>query len=157
MNKNLEKEIVKHIFYNFGIKSNLVSIKDDNFLVKEFSLFEDSNYKNKIWGITFEVSSKCFEVFLVDVSENKLYESYLMFININELANYCLYINDDDNDCGLFVKLNNNWNRCSTYLSSTFLSGMETIKEIGFYPKCSDINDDLINNIKIMIGIIDEG
>jgi len=149
-NLELEKEIIKHICYNFGIKSQLLSIVDNQWLVHELHLFEDSSYKNRIYGLKINVLNQNFIINFVDVSDNKDYESFILFINAENLANYALYVNIETDEYLMFIKTQI-WERCSTYLQSTFLSGMEQVREIGFYPEKITFNTSLLNEIKLIL------
>lgn len=153
MNSNLEKEIVKHIYNNFGIDSDVKSIINNNFLLKQFQLYEDSNYQNKIWGINLNILNQSFNINLIDISEFAEEKSYLLFINVENLTTYALYYNKYYDEYNIFVK-SPTWTDCSTYLQSTFLSGMEQIREIGFYPNKIELSQLVLEDTKIILNKI---
>jgi hypothetical protein len=168
MNKILSKEIVKHIFANFGIipsnfinQDNLISLINKEYVLNDTISFEDEYgalLKRKIWGCQLSSNAQQLKVLVTDLSQDSYIKEYCMLIQLKDSPAYGLYysynINEvlEDDSFMAFSMDNQKWIECETYLQATFLAGMQQIKDIGFaWNKCSDYKDQyksMINFIK---------
>jgi hypothetical protein len=146
MNIILQKHIIIHIFSNFMIiPSDFVnqkspSLMDKKFLLNEklsFELEDGSILKNKIWGCQFSADEQELNVLLGDCSLDINSPEYCLIIQLKNCPAYGLYLtfndlNSNNNETLIACSLNQkDWMNCNTFLQSTFLTGMEQIKELG--------------------------
>ncbi|CAB4197020.1 hypothetical protein UFOVP1290_540 [uncultured Caudovirales phage] len=176
MNKNLSKEIVKHIFANFGIipsdfvnQDNLLSLISKEYLLDDTISFENENgnlLKNKIWGCQLSTNLQELKILVGDLSQDIYVKEYCMIIQLKDSPVYALYysysIHDIlDNESVIAFSLDKQkWIECETYLQATFLAGMQQVKDIGFaWNKCSDYKSQhkaMINFIKYYSAMYEE-
>ena len=140
MNIDLRTEIVKHIFSNFGIipsqyLNKIHSLINDNFMIKEKISFEDDfgkTLQNNIWGCQLSIDNQEVKVLLADCTQEDEILEYYLLIHLKEAPAYCMYLNSNNQSKLCYSVDSQLWMDCSIFLQSTFLAGMEQLKEIGF-------------------------
>lgn len=142
MNKELTNQIIRHIYQNLGIKTtnqskNKFSILNQNFLLKKKIKFEGID--QNIWGIQFEIEKGAYlQVAAADCSQNNFPEyaimvalqdtpSYACYLAYQELAPPDLEIDRPMIACQVKDDI---WTEASMYMQSSFLCGMEKIRDI---------------------------
>lgn len=147
MNITLKTEIIKHIFANLAvIPSDYVnldktrSIMNNDFKLKESLSFEDSDVKNNVWGCKMLSDKQEIKILIANctIDSNK---EYSLIFQLKDTPIYGLYyLESAPNKSVIACSLDGEkWMQCSTFLQSTFLAGMENIKNMGLsYSKCTD-------------------
>jgi hypothetical protein len=149
MNIKLRNEIVRHIIDNLGIINNqnstIKSLRSDEFLLDKIISFEiDNKTINKnVYGCQMTFEHKDIKMLLGDCSTKNGLE-FSVIIKIQDSPNYGLYLSFNDLESILAVSLNGiEWMQCNTYLQSTFLAGMEQVKDFGFpWKKCDKYDEE---------------
>lgn len=157
MNLNLRFEIVKHIFSSFGVipskfvdDSKSHSLTDDKFLLKETIKF-DQNTIAKVWGCQLSAESQELRVLVTGIPSNDSMMELSMLVQLKDNPCYGLYLILDSSTGESVLEENliacsldgEQWLECNTFLQSSFLTGMEQVKEIGLtWKKCSDHREE---------------
>jgi hypothetical protein len=147
MNLNLRAEIVKHIFANFGvIPSKFVNEKTRSLASKDYLLIEklsfeddDGVIENSIWGCQLSADIQEIKILLADCTQEDKSPEYCLLIQLKDAPAYGVYLTFNESfgeqtgsACTIAYSLDSkSWMECSTFLQSTFLSGMEQIRETG--------------------------
>lgn len=132
----LTHEIITHILYDFGIFSNALSIKNEEFKTSSKIKFEDNGALTEryIYSIKSSIENRQLKVYFIDAS-SKISEEYSMLIEIDNLPIYGLYFYEDDEGVRSIISTSldkKSWFNCSVFLQATFLAGMEQLKELKF-------------------------
>ena len=153
MNKYLREEIVKHIFANLGVvSSSFVNLKlskslnSDEFVLKHTLTFEDDNgqsVRNKVWGCQISADVQEIKILLGDCSQYENVPEYAVIVQLKNAPAYGVYLicnPEVDAEALIACTLNfKDWMECNTYLQSTFLAGMEQMRDLGLaWNKCTD-------------------
>lgn len=145
MNIHLRNEIVKHIIHNLGITdSSMKSLRSNQFLLDKKISFEidNENVNKDIFGCEMVFEQKKIVMLLTNCSVDKL--EFSVILDIQDSPRYGLYFSFEDQESILAVSLNGTeWMQCNTFLQSTFLAGMEQIKDFGFpWKKCANFENE---------------
>ncbi len=141
MNKELTKQIIKHVYTCLGIspldKQQKKSILQKSYLLKKTLSFEGE--QKNIWGIQFKVEEdKYLQVIVADCSQNNTPE-YAMMVALKETPSYATYLcyeelapSDLEVDRPLIAcQIKDGlWTECNTYMQGSFLCGMERIRDL---------------------------
>lgn len=168
MNYDLMTEIIQHVFANLGIiqsqfvkLDNTKSLISKDLLLKEKLIFEndDGTVKNNIWGCQISAEEQEIKILVGDCSSDEDIKSYCLIVKLKDAPAYglCLeyvYSGDDlKKDCPMIaVSVNDkDWMECTTFLQSTFLAGMEQIRDLGLsWSKCLNYDEQY----KLMLSFI---
>ena len=132
----LTHEIIAHILYDFGIFSDSLSIKKEDFKKSSKFNFEDSGALTErfIYSIKSSIENRQLKVYFLDAS-SKISEEYSLLIEIDNLPIYGLYFYEDQEGERSIISSSldkKSWFNCSIFLQATFLAGMEQLKELKF-------------------------
>lgn len=157
MNLDLRSEIVKHVFSSFGIvpskfvdESKSYSLLDDRFLLKEHIKF-DSDTTSYVWGCKLSAEQQELRVLVTDIPNDDLIIEKVMLVQLKDNPCYGLYLSIDSTTGESILEENliacsldgEQWLECNTFLQSSFLTGMEQVKEIGLtWNKSSDHKEE---------------
>jgi len=149
MNKHLTEAILKHVYKNFGIIKGSVSksILDNQYLISNVLKLDKNDeviHKN-MWSCKFKIEDAELKILTGDISLEPEISEYFLFIKFDENSIYGCYLNWETadpnkhfiNDSEPMIAFNiseKNWVECSTYLQSTFLSGLEQMKDLNLSP-----------------------
>ena len=155
MNRDLLNEIVKHVFANFAIYPSkhinhlkTKSLKSPDFLLpKQISFDLDGEIiKNRLWACQISTESQELKILLADCSQSKDLQEMALIVKLKNAPTYGLYLHKPDSEIDetmLACSLDDqSWMECGTFLQSTFLAGMEQVREVSLgWNKCSDYVD----------------
>jgi len=150
MNLILREEIVKHVMSNFQIiPSDFVNSDKSRSLMSPDLLLEnklkfENNDKN-IWGCKLLLDKQEFKILVGDCTQDKKYPEFCIITQLEGTPAYGLYLvyNEDDSEALIACSLDGKtWMECNTYLQSTFLAGVEQIRDIAVpWEKCKEYKD----------------
>lgn len=151
--------IVNHIFDNFGITlKTTFSIKNNYFLLNEKITFMNELGDEQIanlWGTQVSIDKSNFRIMVADFSNSDF--EHALIIKLDGCPTYACYLAIDevtgDPSDGLisFSLQKNNWLKANASIQGTFLSGMESLKDItGSWEQILKY-DDLIEELKSFI------
>ena len=114
-----------------------------DYLLPETLSFEDEDgiiSSNKIWGCQLSADVQEIKILAGDCTMDPDSPEFCMLIQLKNAPAYGLYLsfkesyeNPTDGICMIEYSLDyKGWLECNTFLQSTFLAGMEQLKEIGF-------------------------
>lgn len=146
MNLLLTEQIIRHVFYNFGIikdmsnySNHAQSLITNDFILNEklsFEMEDNSISHNNIWGCQFSIENQEIKIILGDTSQFRHMKEYCLIIHPKNYPMYGLYLSPDAVDIQPLIAytIDNgiNWLCCNTYLQATFLAGIEQIKDCLF-------------------------
>ena len=160
MNKRLTEEIAYHVMANLGIlpasfvkQENLQSLIDKKFLLPEQFTFQDEDgpVHRHIYGCQISVTdAKEFKMLLADCTQDPNLPEYGLLIQLKDSPAFGVYflfdrMTDAPWDSEVLIAASpdkKHWVPCSIYLQSTFLAGMEQIRDLGFgWSKCTDYKE----------------
>lgn len=181
MNRKLTEQIVYHIFAHLGVlpsvfvnRETTKSIIDKPFLLPEkISLENDKGevIRKNIYGCQARVAdSKEFKMLLADCTEDEKFPEYCLLVQLKDapaFGMYLIYTESEEVDPEELIAVSadkEHWMPCSIYLQSTFLAGMEQVRDTGFaWGKCTNYQEQyqqLLSFIKFhhgFYGVSDEG
>ena len=149
MNKDLLEQIVKHVFSNLMvIPSSHVnfnkskSLADKEYLVPDVISFDvegsEEQQKNRVWGCQISAEQQEVKMLLGDCTEDKNFPEYALIMHLKDAPIYGVYLVNNlkdskvESDPMIAVSMDGkSWLECGTFLQSTFLAGMEQIRELG--------------------------
>jgi hypothetical protein len=138
MNISLKKEIIKHIFNNFGLfktpetKFALTNtLRDDSFLLDKRIIFlgeEDKKIQNKCWAVISELGKSKMKVLIADITDD--IEEFAIIMKMDNFPIYALRLSSDSSDAGhLMIKTDKKWIDTSTAIQARCLFGIEGIAD----------------------------
>jgi hypothetical protein len=146
MNKELTNQIIRHVYSCLGVrlpnkKTNVQSIMQPEYLFDKKISFDDG-VKNNIWGIEFNFSKSedlYFQIILAELTQDNVQE-YAILVCAKDSPSYGCYLTYDEYNLDAEVAVDRpmiacnlqkgSWAECSVYLQSSFLCGMEKIREV---------------------------
>jgi len=156
MNQDLLEQIVKHVFSNLMvIPSIYINVdKSKSLMEKEYLLPDNipfdveggATVNNRVWGCQISADQQEVKMLLGDCTEDPNFPEYALIVHLKDSPAYGVYIvnNLKDSNVNLDAMLavtmdGTGWLECSTFLQSTFLAGMEQIRELGLgWHKCTN-------------------
>ena len=183
MNNKLTEQIAYHVLSNLGVlPSDFVdqevtrSIIDKQFLLSEKISFETTTgevLRKSIYGCQVTVAdAKDLKILLANCTEDKSLPEYCLLIQLKDAPAFAVYLiftqlSEESLDPEALIAVSvdkKNWMPCNVYLQSTFLAGMEQIRDLCFgWSKCTNYQDQyqqLLSFIKFhhnFYGVTDEG
>jgi len=137
MNNNLTKEIIKHIFRNFGLlasNENQLKITDNSFLLKEKIKYseDDLEHEARVYGCECQIQNKKIIIFYTCLISEDDGEEFL-YVHLEDNPAYCIWAGNQYIENDIYFNVNTeNWGNCSILLQATFLAALESLKDI--YP-----------------------
>lgn len=165
MNFELLTKIVEHIFASFLVinsryitKNSSQSLMVDDFLLDKKVPFETNNKienKNNMWSCQSKIADVDFKLLLVDCSDysddKSEVKDYALIIQLTGSPVYGLYYSYSTIEPYpspeyhyplIGFNHNNTWIVCNTFIQSTFLAGMEQLKDVNcIYTKCIEYKE----------------
>lgn len=132
---SLKREMILHIFKNFGVDIVGEKILQDLVISNGFksgetiTITDEEGPKEKaVWCSKLTVDSAVARVILSDVSGCGEFEFALVF-RLNSLTAYGIRVTSDKSDEGIFSiqTQNGDWTEASTQVQANFLAGLEQI------------------------------
>jgi hypothetical protein len=134
MNNNLKKEIINHIFNQFGLfqENQIYNLKDNKFLLDKKIIFEDDDkkvFESKIYASSVEIDKSNIKVIVADTSY--IEKEYSVILRMDNFYPCGMRLSKDEDDFGtIMFQINNRWMQASTLLQSKILVGIESLSEI---------------------------
>jgi hypothetical protein len=160
MNIALLKEMVAHIYANFGvIPSDFVNLKTSGSLISPYYLLKDKitfevegqAHYGKMWGCSMSLGDLAIKVLLADCTLDREYPEFAMIIDPKGNPTYGLYLchnelssHPKDSVPMLAVSPDHGqgWMPCNTGLQATFLAGMEQARDLHMpWEPCVEYNE----------------
>lgn len=166
MNTVLRTEIIKHIYACFGVyqsswinKATSRSLMDKNWLLSSKITFQGLENTGDVWGCQLSTSDQELKIVLADCSEPFDYDNadindaalspveFAMLVQLKNAPCYGLYL--AWNARGILEPMiavsvkEGEWMECNTFLQSSFLSGMEQVRDTGLkWNKCTSHQEE---------------
>ena len=154
LNNNLTKEIIKRVYSNLGVKSNDSFIQNNNFLQTETLNFDI--FSGKIWSCETIINGNKIQLILAECSDND--EEYALISHVEGCPFYGCYLSyaEGSEDSLICFANPDNWIISNFFIQSSFLCGMEQMKDIvPGWKKTEDINF-LFEKLKLFINYHDK-
>jgi len=160
MNPLLTEQIINHILSSLMIintdslnQKKFRSLKSSEFLLSEKLSFDDDNektIKNDIWGVQLSVKNTSIKMLLGNCSIDSNIDEYALVVSLQDAPSYGLYsaYSKDpeikiNNDQLIAISVDKkNWISSTIGIQASFLSGMESIKDMNFsLEKCQNYKE----------------
>jgi hypothetical protein len=150
--KNLTKEIILHIFDNFGIlpDSKKISILSDHFLLDQKLCFDGEVNENRIWAAQIIEDENLLRVMIADCSTGQT--EYCLLLQLDKNPAYACYMSFDDQFGMIAYHFNSSfWGQADVLSQASLLLALERVK-LGdpTWQSCTEYHD-LFNSLKTFI------
>ena len=154
LNNNLTKEIIKRVYSNLGVKLNNSFIQNPMFLQPKTLDFDI--FSGKIWSCETNMNENKIQLMFAECSDNS--EEYAFISHVEGCPLYGCYLSygEESEDNLICFSNENNWIISNFFIQSSFLCGMEQMKDVvSGWKKTEDINF-LFEKLKLFINYHDK-